>query len=464
MFFLRSVAGCLVLSCLGIIGCEGQAVAPVQMRGIAQPSGIGKSVKQVESLAWFVDEPLEFANLRIFPVCSREPCDDDIYVTLEEGLRAGTVQVTELGGAAAAAGDSDAAQSEAGAARDPFVDGDAEASSDPFGDELTVVEGDERQATDEEMQDVGEGASQLMVDQAEVERVLVTNRSDKPLYLMPGEIILGGKQDRCVGREMVIQPGTEPVEVEVYCVEHGRWTGRTSGELEHYARSAGGVEMPSALSAIVAQERDASATEFVASAGVLHRSGRLAVQAAKDQGKVWKEIEVANARAGNSAETSAFTGNYASEEVVARLKPYCDDLERKVIEREKVIGVVVAINGQIQSADVFHSTPLFRKLWPKLLQSYALDAMTSAEEDELEPGAAVATVTDAQRFLEEMSSAEGAETHVENGLVVTSRNADFSDSQRPFVTSASDSSSTGGLGGYGGGGFGGAIHASGMAQ
>jgi hypothetical protein len=36
--------------------------------------------------------------------------------------------------------------------------------------------------------------------------------------------------------------------------------------------------------------------------------------------------------------------------------------------------LVVAVNGKVESLDVFQSTPQFRNLWPKLLKSYALDA------------------------------------------------------------------------------------------
>ena len=41
---------------------------------------------------------------------------------------------------------------------------------------------------------------------------------------LPGEIIYGGKQDRCVAQECLIAADSKPVKIEVYCVEHGRWT------------------------------------------------------------------------------------------------------------------------------------------------------------------------------------------------------------------------------------------------
>src|SRR5678815_3760794 len=52
------------------------------------------------------------------------------------------------------------------------------------------------------------------------------NRAAHPVFVMAGEVILGGKQDRIIGRNTVI-PANTTQEVPVYCVEHGRWTGET---------------------------------------------------------------------------------------------------------------------------------------------------------------------------------------------------------------------------------------------
>jgi hypothetical protein len=41
------------------------------------------------------------------------------------------------------------------------------------------------------------------------------------------------------------------------------------------------------------------------------------------------------------------------------------------------VGVVVAINGKAQLADIFASPSLFRVYWPKLLKSYVLEALSS---------------------------------------------------------------------------------------
>ncbi len=44
----------------------------------------------------------------------------------------------------------------------------------------------------------------------------------------------------------------------------------------------------------------------------------------------------------------------------------------------KAVGVVVAVNGRIVWADVFASPAMFNKYWPKLVRSYAAEAMSNS--------------------------------------------------------------------------------------
>ena len=60
------------------------------------------------------------------------------------------------------------------------------------------------------------------------------------------------------------------------------------------------------------------------------------------------------------------------------------------------VGVVVAVNGRVIWADIFASTDLLAKYWPKLVRSYASEAVvTRAKEGDV-------TVAKAQTFLADM--------------------------------------------------------------
>src|SRR6202044_806732 len=61
-------------------------------------------------------------------------------------------------------------------------------------------------------------------DIAEVNRLVLINNSKRPLLLLAGEIVTGGKQDRIIAKDRIVPVGAEPIDLSVFCVEHGRWT------------------------------------------------------------------------------------------------------------------------------------------------------------------------------------------------------------------------------------------------
>jgi hypothetical protein len=300
-----------------------------------------------------------------------------------------------------------------------------------------------------------------------VNSLMVVNNSNKPLYLMPGEIIIGGSQDRTIARELVIPPGKNPVAIDVFCVEHGRWGRRDQEEYGAYLTesqangtraSSVAIQAPAgATSSDVAQQ--ANSGKFIGSVGSLNKQSRLAVQSGAGQQKVWEEVGKENSKAGVKSSSGAFTGNYAERNAVNRLEPFIKKLQGPVAKSENVVGVIVAVNGKVESMDVFESTPLFRKLWPKLLKSYALDA-ANAPRGKGNPK--VATRSDAATFMRDVAAASAKKTETHGAVAVSRRESDrvllFSahEARDRRQTNAAPSA---GLGG-GLGGLGGAIHSS----
>jgi hypothetical protein len=504
--FPRTV-GLALICALGccLPGCQSQAIKDGDGQATASAATASKAVD--ERLR--IEAPLRYKNLSIFPVVASEPRDTDRFITLEEGLAAGTVEIFEIGAPSSDNADNPAAQPQSVAPfdSDPFAPEppneaapsssneaapSAPDNSNPFGDTGPVdtnpfaaaqppaandnpftdadpfadngqsqetnaaqSEGIPPNVTPQELE-VTDTIIDTIADAAQVERVVVRNLSDKPLYLMPGEIILGGKQDRSLARETIVPPDGKPFEVEVFCVEHGRWSGRTQEEFAQLAPSAD-QSFPGNLSMIVsnAEGQDAS-QRFVASAGALNKAGRLAVQGDKDQSKVWEQISLVNNALGNPADSDTFIGNYANEDVREQLQPYLDELQAQVADRPQIVGVIVAIDGKVEGADIFESTPLFKKLWPKLLQSYAFDALSTdiAEPDSAAPQA---TLADAEKFLNDLQQARVKDSETVNDLVLTSRETA---SASIFSAQHADALSSGGMGG----GFGGAVHTSAYAK
>jgi hypothetical protein len=57
-----------------------------------------------------------------------------------------------------------------------------------------------------------------------VNQLVLVNRSKRPLLLLAGELVSGGKQDRIIAKDRIVAPGAEPLPLDVFCVEHGRWS------------------------------------------------------------------------------------------------------------------------------------------------------------------------------------------------------------------------------------------------
>jgi hypothetical protein len=525
---MRALLFSLVVVSLSISGCSQKSSSPPISGGSSSSPQLDSSPEKggsppttassgpdepaVDDLS--VGPPVEFENLTVFPVVSKTARDEDRFITLDEGLKAGTVEIVEVGGGAAgmnppadaddpansapnvgrqsddatnepegpessqedapaetpsepetgATQQTDESQSGAEAAAGEAAAGESSTASHSEADEPAKeastnenqgdagesndnAESDNEAAGGELIQDsdfeglkpaqppeepveqfegprdpsltptfpndpsdvpaspeenqppVPDGDAALLQNMAndqqqaaggDVNRLLVINRSDRPLYLMPGEIIVGGRQDRTIGRELVIAPTGKPTPIDVFCVEARRWGGRASdqtamllSQASQNVANAATVALSDGVSPETAAAQAANG-KFVASVGNLSKAARLAVQQSGDQGEVWNKVALANAESGVNPQSGAFTHNYVEQKAVQRLEPYLEALQRPVADTKNVVGVVAAVNGKLETIDVFESTPLFKKLWPKLLKSYALDAANSGPEPEAE--------------------------------------------------------------------------------
>jgi len=440
--------------CLLIGGCGRQ---PADRGSKTEPAPATTSPAELGDFV--IGEPLRYENLTIFPVASKVPKNDDRYITLEEGLKAGTVEVCEVG----AARGENAADAEV-----PAQQGEATAepeSQDPVAEDVA------QNAAGQEQETIGQGqgpdeapADPFAAEDGgqevagDVNRLMIVNRSEKPLYLMPGEVIYGGKQDRTIAQETIILADAKPVAVDVYCVEQGRWHGRALAETaQGYVLLSDGAGEQVDQETLDELAAEANRGKFVAKAGNLSKSSRLAVQLGKGQQAVWEDVGMANAAADLNVASGTFTANYSSEEVAERLKPYLDKLEAPVAGHRQVVGALVSINGKVEAVDVFNSTPLFRKLWPKLLKSHALDAANAADAPEAKK---ICTQTHAASFFADAMQAEvKQQADAAGGLVVTRRESNgvvsFSAAEAPADEDALPPRRVG---------FGGAVHSAGYAQ
>ncbi len=252
--------------------------------------------------------PVIKGNLSIFPIVGGPEYSTAQLLTLDEGLRSGSVVVTEAG-------------SLRGLVRP--------------GTPIPRHSGDE------------------------VNRLVLINNSDRPLLLLAGEVVTGGKQDRVIGVDRIVPPKSGPIDLSVFCVEPGRWVASS----DHFGALKSQMAQPSVRMPAMAEQNQRQVW-----AGVAAAAGGMAVAAPS----------AAPAIHG----TSSYAKVMANPEVEKKVGTVAADYDGLFRELRKVgaKGVVVAINGRITWADVFASTDLLEKYWQKLIRSYAADSLTNASD------------------------------------------------------------------------------------
>jgi len=172
--------------------------------------------------------------------------------------------------------------------------------------------------------------------------LVVENRGDRPVLMLGGELVLGGKQNRVL-REDVLLPGRSgPVEVPVFCIEHGRWT-----------------DKPAA---------------FECKQSVAPLAVREAARSGASQDAVWAGVSGYCKSLGVESRTSDLQAVHDSPEVRKELAD-CRESFIKHCWRQEQVGMVVARYNQIVGADLFANAALFRKHRDRLLESYAVDCI-----------------------------------------------------------------------------------------
>ncbi len=192
--------------------------------------------------------------------------------------------------------------------------------------------------------------------------VLKNISGDVNIYIQSGDIVRGGKQDRTIKHDCILDKHSRKLNVNSYCVESGRWQKRGN-------ESAGNFS---------------SSSNQIAS-----RRQKLAVKYYGNQSEVWNEVANTqdklsgnvgkSVRAPKSASSLELTLEH--KEVKQKSGEYQKALLNIIEKKKDVLGYVFAINGKINSADIYGSGDLFRQLWPKLLKASATEAFAEWDKN-----------------------------------------------------------------------------------
>jgi hypothetical protein len=210
----------------------------------------------------------------------------------------------------------------------------------------------------------------------------IDNRGQQPIFIQAGDIIKGGTQDRVVPYDQIVSAGTHHLNLSVFCVEAGR-SGPRGQELST-AFSSASERLPGKRLHLAARYQGSQQDVW---AGVMQTQQALSrnlggsVQSPLSQTSLQLTLE--------------------NRRVQGALQTYVDKLLPLPSREKNVIGYAVAINGEIQAADVYASTALFQDLWPQMLRSSAVAALA---EQQSSPGLVVPAAEVVREF---MNAAEG---------------------------------------------------------
>jgi hypothetical protein len=219
---------------------------------------------------------------------------------------------------------------------------------------------------------------------AAVRALVVENPTELPLLVYEGEEVLGAQQNRTFAASALVVAG-DTLELDVTCVEQGRWDSR-----RHRERMR-----PSPQAADPSLRR-------------LARASANAIGSA-DQAQVWSAV------ACRMVEHNVASQSAAMSDVFDHRRGDLDSLGRGIRHLDGQVGAVAAVAGRPVVLDLVSRAEAFACLLPRLAQGYGLDALDSPGS---EPNGEAA-----EAFLRDALRAPRLETRTAgmgNGLAVGS--------------------------------------------
>jgi hypothetical protein len=182
----------------------------------------------------------------------------------------------------------------------------------------------------------------------------VVNKSPRMVLILDGEELVGAKQNRIVNTTILVAAYSTLV-IPVSCVEQGRW----SYDSPRFASRE--RILPNRIRAQKAQQ-----VQF---------SLRQSREFRANQGAIWDEIS------DKADRMEARSPSMAMSAIYERQAGSVEDYSRHFRPVESQVGAVFLINGRVAGLDSFGKPETLARVFRKLVQSYALDAIDFLEPD-----------------------------------------------------------------------------------
>jgi len=196
----------------------------------------------------------------------------------------------------------------------------------------------------------------------DVNALVIENISTDTILVMTGDVVKGGKQDRIIQKDMVLQPKSGKRKLEVFCVESGRWSRRNTTDNR---------------TTIIEDEKAGEAFDHTFNKG--SQSLRKIVEKEKAQDKVWSEVDKINKENKSTTSTKTYTAINNSSDYSKKLQAYLNFFSNKFSKDSSVIGVVIVTGNKVIGCDMFATNALFKSQYKTLLHSYITEAILNGK-------------------------------------------------------------------------------------
>jgi hypothetical protein len=208
----------------------------------------------------------------------------------------------------------------------------------------------------------------VVVDETnDVNHLSATNHSKEDyVFIQAGDMVKGGRQDRTLSQDVVLPPKSGKITLDVFCVEQGRWSRRGEERSEKFSSSRKGLSS---------------------------KQLKLAAKRARSQEAVWEAVAAEQERLGRRlgksvrkpVSATSLQLSLEDKDVEKQIREYRQTLLPIGRRQKDAIGFAYAINGEFNSADIYSDPGLFQKLWPKLMEAAACEAMSMRDEKQVHP-------------------------------------------------------------------------------
>ncbi len=206
-----------------------------------------------------------------------------------------------------------------------------------------------------------------------VQQLAIENFSTEPVFVQAGDIVKGGQQDRVLTTDLLLPPKSGKLPIASFCVEQGRWTKRGAEPVHQFNAAMTAIPTKELKNVVREPGNQEKVWAYVAEARTKLASSAGGVGVGLAGGVAGGTIGGAGAPPPPPSGATSMLIALEDRKVTEGIDRYVTALRK--VEFGNAIGYAYSVNGNFSGADVYGSSDLFRRMWPKLLKASAAEAL-----------------------------------------------------------------------------------------